>query len=82
MEKLDAVEKFIYLVKQIPDDRIEEIVERLEDYCEELGIITIVPFDRSRARPEFLKDLDEAIESSKRGEVISHEEVRREIFGE
>ena len=38
--------------------------------------------DRSRARPEFPKDLDAEIESSKRGEVISHKEVGKEIFGE
>ncbi|GEM_PF-1490262 len=82
MEKIEAIEKLIYLVKQIPDDRIEKIIEKFEDFCDEKGIVIIEPFARSKARPEFVKELEEADDEIRRGEVVSHEEVQREIFGE
>ncbi|MHC9538289.1 MAG: hypothetical protein AB9903_02085 [Vulcanimicrobiota bacterium] len=82
MDKLEAVERFIFLVKQIPDDRMEKIIAMVEDYLEEQGVIIIEPFDRSTAKPEFLQRLDEAREEARQGDLISHEEVRREIFGQ
>ncbi len=82
MDKLEAVERFIFLVKQIPDDRMEKIIAMVEDYLEEQGVIIIEPFDRNTAKPEFLQRLDEAKEAAKQGELVSHEEVRREIFGQ
>jgi len=81
MEKIDAVEKFIYLVKQIPDDKIEEILEAFEEACDARGLVTVEPFDRSLAGPEFLKRLDSAKESAGRGDVVSDEEACRELFG-
>jgi hypothetical protein len=75
------------IIEQMPDDSLEEARRLLRALLEgreahDPEFISVEPFDRSRARPEFLRELDEAIESSKRGEVISHEEVGKEIFRE
>jgi hypothetical protein len=82
MDKLEAVERFIFLMRQIPDDRIEQIIAMVEEYLEEQGVVIIEPFDRSIAKPEFLQKLDDAEKAAKHEELISHEEVRREIFGQ
>ncbi|MDQ7822038.1 MAG: hypothetical protein RDV48_04505 [Candidatus Eremiobacteraeota bacterium] len=81
MDKIEAIERFVFLVKQIPDERVEKLIALLEDYMQEQGMVIIEPFDRSKARPEFLERLDAAKEGARRGELVSHDEVRKEIFG-
>jgi hypothetical protein len=81
MEKIDAVEKLIYLVKQIPDEKMDEVLQAFEDACDALGVVTVEPFDRSNARPEYLERLDSAREAARRGEVVTDEEAYEELFG-
>jgi hypothetical protein len=75
-------DKIIGLVNEIPDEDLRDAEELLRSYLTHRdSLIVIEPFDRDRARPEFVKELDEAKENARKGEVISHEEMRREIFG-
>jgi hypothetical protein len=76
-------EKIIGLVNRIPEEDLGDPEELLKSYLAQRdSLIIIEPFDRSKARVEFLTDLDEAKKDAQLGEVISHEEMRREIYGE
>jgi len=80
MDKLEAVERFIFLMRQIPDDRIEQIIAMVEDYLEEQGVVIVEPFDRSIAKPEFLQRLNDAKKAAMQEELISHEEVAEDTI--
>ncbi|MDQ7823595.1 MAG: hypothetical protein RDV48_12420 [Candidatus Eremiobacteraeota bacterium] len=61
MDKIEIIERLVYLVKQLPDDGAEKVLEAVEGYLEQQGIAVVMPMENvSQLRPEFIAGLREA----------------------
>lgn len=83
MKSLDAKKEICVLVDQLPEEDLETVKKLIKFLIAEREETAILePLEpEEELRPEFVARLRQAEEEIKRGEVVSHEDVRKEIFG-
>jgi len=90
MNKLEAVEKFIFLVKQIPDDRMEKILAMVEDYMKEQAehrmtdeeyqaYLDNVSEEDEELTEEELQVIEESRKAIRDGKVVSFDDAAEEL---